>query len=141
MATANFRQIKTFNSATHVLSISFTMTQTLYNDWVCWMQRRDIDWFYMDLVTPRTPENIVSTNLFRLVAGTQQVKAGHNYIRVDAAFEMVPGAPDDPNAPVHTWLDFIDAGTPAAPSTDIIVGGTPASPSTDLIEARLYGYE
>jgi len=54
---------------------------------------------------------------------------------------MIPGAPDDPLSPAKVWLNFIDAGTPASPSSDIIEAGTPASPSTNWIFADLYGYE
>ena len=141
MQTANPSQIETFNSAVHTLSLTFSMTQTLFNDWVCWMDTSGQDWFYFDIVTPRTPVLITSTNLFRMISGTQQTKRGHNYISVTASFEMIPGAPDDPLADPHTWLDFIDAGSPASPSVDIIDAGSPASPSTDVIHADLYGYE
>ena len=106
------------------------------------MDQQAVDWFYMDIVTPRTPVTITSTNLFRMVAGTQQTKRGHDYISVTASFEMIPGYPDDPLAPEHTWADsYIVAGTPASPSSDTIEAGTPASPSTDEIVADLYGYE
>jgi hypothetical protein len=121
--------------------MTFSMTQTLFNDWVCWMDDFGQDWFYMENVTPRTPLLINSTNLFRMVAGTQQTKRGHNYISVTAGFDMIPGAPPDPLAPVHTWLNFIVAGTPATPSIDIIDAGTPAIPSTNWVLADLYGYE
>ena len=105
------------------------------------MDARLNDWFYMDTVTPRTPVEITSTNLFRMIGGTQQAKRGHNYISVTATFEMVPGAPDDPLADAHTWLNFIVAGTPASPSTDIIDAGEPSNPSTNWVIADLYGYE
>ena len=105
------------------------------------MDARLNDWFYMDTVTPRTPVEITSTNLFRMIGGTQQTKRGHNYISVTATFEMVPGAPDDPLADAHTWLNFIVAGTPASPSTDIIDAGEPSNPSTNWVIADLYGYE
>lgn len=141
MPTANPSQIEVFNSATHTITMTFSMTQTLFNDWVCWMDAQNLDWFYMDTVTPRTPVEITSTNQFRMVGGTQQVKRGHDYVSVTATFEMIPGYPDDPLAPEHTWLNFIDAGTPASPSTDIIQAGTPASPSTNWVIADLYGYE
>jgi hypothetical protein len=134
-------QIRTFNSAVHTLSLSFSMSQTLFNDWVCWMDDQLRDWFYMDIVTPRTPVNVTSTNLFRMISGTQQTKRGHDYISVSASFEMIPGAPVDPLAPGKVWLNFIDAGTPASPSSDIIEAGTPASPSTNWVVADLYGYE
>jgi hypothetical protein len=139
LVSANPSQIKSFNSAVHTISMNFSMTQTLFNEWICWMDASD--WFYMDTVTPRTPVEIVSTNLFRMIGGTQQTKRGHNYISVTAGFEMVPGAPADPLSAVHTWLNFIDSGTPASPSTDIIEAGSPASPSTNIVEADLYGYE
>jgi hypothetical protein len=105
------------------------------------MDQKSVDWFYMSIVTPRDPVNITSTNLFRMVSGTSQTKRGHNYVSVTASFEMIPGAPSDPLAPAHTWLDFIDAGTPASPSSDIIQAGTPASPSTNWVVADIYGYE
>jgi hypothetical protein len=140
--TANPSQIKTFNSAVHTISMTFSMSNTLFNEWVCWMDDFGQDWFYMDTVTPRTPVTITSTNLFRMVAGTQQTKRGHNYISVTAGFDMIPGAPDDPLAPEHTWLNFIVAGTPSNPSTpDIIDAGSPASLLTNIITAELYGYE
>ena len=142
LPTSNPRQIKTFNADVHSLTLTFSMTQTLFNDWICWMDQQAVDWFYMDIVTPRTPVTITSTNLFRMVAGTQQTKRGHDYISVTASFEMIPGYPDDPLAPEHTWADsYIVAGTPASPSSDTIEAGTPASPSTDEIVADLYGYE
>ena len=134
-------QIRTFNSAAHTLSLTFSMSQTVFNEWVCWMDDTLNDWFYMDIVTPRTPVNIISTNLFRMISGTSQTKRGHDYISVTASFEMIPGALPDPLAPVHTWIDFIVAGTPASPSSDIIQAGTPATPSTNLVRADLYGYE
>ena len=142
LPTANPRQIKTFNADVHSLTLTFSMSQTLYSEWICWFDQQAVDWFYMDIVTPRTPVTITSTNLFRMVAGTQQTKRGHDYISVTASFEMIPGYPDDPAADPHTWLDFIDAGTPANPSSlDTIQAGTPASPSTNIVIADLYGYE
>jgi len=105
------------------------------------MDQQAVDWFYMDIVTPRTPVTITSTNLFRMVAGTQQTKRGHDYISVTASFEMIPGYPDDPLAPVHAYTNVIDPGTPASPSSDIISAGTPASPSIDKVVSDLYGYE
>ena len=141
LPTANPSQIRNFNSAVHTLSLTFSMSQTLFNDWVCWMDDQLIDWFYMDIVTPRTPVYITSSNLFRMVSGTQQTKRGHDYISVTASFEMIPGAPVDPLSPAKVWLNIIDAGTPASPSSDIIEAGTPASPSTNVFTAELYGYE
>jgi hypothetical protein len=141
LVSANPSQIKSFNSAVHTIGMTFSMTQTLFNDWVCWMDDFGQDWFYMDTVTPRTPVDIISTNLFRMLSGTQQTKRGHNYLTVSATFEMVPGAPPDPLSAAHTWLNFIDPGTPASPSTDTIDPGTPASLSTNLVIADLYGYE
>ena len=139
LQTSNPRQIKTFNSATHTLSLTFSMSQTLFSEWVCWMDDALNDWFYMDIVTPRKPFNIISTNLFRMVSGTSQTKRGHDYISVTASFEMIPGKPDES---IMVWLDFIVAGTPSNPSSDdIIQAGTPAIPSTNVVRADLYGYE
>jgi len=141
LPTANPSQIQTFNSAVHNLTLTFSMQQQMFNDWVCWMDQSAVDWFYMDIVTTRAPVDIISTNLFRLISGTQQTKRGHDWVSVTASFEMIPGAPDDPLVPAKVWVDFIDAGTPASPSTDIIDSGTPASPSTNWVVADLYGYE
>jgi hypothetical protein len=142
LVSAGPNQIKGFNSAVYTVGMTFSMTQTLFNDWVCWMSDFGQDWFYMDAVTPRDPVLVTSTNLFRMVAGTQQTKRGHDYISVTASYEMIPGAPADPLSPAHVWLDFIEAGTPGSPSSpDIIQAGTPASPSLNVIEADLYGYE
>jgi len=141
LPTANPSQIEGFNSTVHTIGMTFSMTQTLFNDWVCWMDDQLNDWFYMDTVTPRTPVTVTSTNLFRMISGTQQTKRGHNYVSVSATFEMIPGYLDDAASAPHTWLNFIDAGTPASPSIDIIDAGTPASPSTNWVIANLYGYE
>jgi hypothetical protein len=141
LVTANPSQIKGFNAAVHTIGMTFSMTQTLFNDWVCWMDDFGQGWFYMDTVTPRTPVTITSTNLFRMVGGTQQVKRGHDYISVTASYDMIPGAPPDPLAPVHAWVDFIVAGSPASPSVDDIIAGSPAAPSTDIVQAQLYGYQ
>jgi hypothetical protein len=142
LVSSNPSQIKSFNSAVQTIGMSFSMTQEMFNYWVVWMDTEGQDWFYMDTVTPRTPVEIVSNNLFRMLSGTQQVKRGHNYITVSATLEMIPGAPPDPLSLAHTWLNFIVAGSPASPSTpDIIEAGTPAIPSTNLVRADLYGYE
>jgi hypothetical protein len=141
LVSANPSQIKGFNSAVHTIGMTFSMSQTLFNDWVCWMDDFGQDWFYMDTVTPRRPVDIISTNLFRMIAGTQQTKRGHNYISVTASYDMVPGAPDDPLVPDKVWLNFIVAGSPAVPSVDVIIAGSPAVPSTNIVQAQLYGYE
>jgi hypothetical protein len=141
LVSAGPNQIKGFNSAVHTIGMTFSMSQVLFDEWVCWMDSFGQDWFYLDTVTPRTPVEIISTNLFRMIAGTAQTKRGHNYISVTAGFEMIPGAPPDPLSAAHTWLNFIDAGTPGSPSSDIIQAGVPASPSTNVIDSDLYGYE
>jgi hypothetical protein len=134
-------QDATFNSEVVTLNLSFSMDDADFDAWFAWVDDNGYDWFYMDLVTPLVPVDILSRHKVRFVADYLVNQRGDNWQRITVGAEMIPNEAEDPLAPVPQYNDFIVAGTPASPSPDDIQAGTPASPSTGgLISAELYYY-
>ena len=133
-------QISTFNSATTQISMTFNMTESLYDSWRGWVRANGYDWFVMPVVGPEAPDYIVSKNDVRFISDTVLSYMGDNWISVSVSAELIQNN-DSLDGATPTYNDFIVAGSPALPATDIIFAGTPASPSTDIIKADLWIFD
>ncbi len=133
-------QETTYNSARVLITATFSMDDATYATWLAWIKANAYEWFYMPVVSPRTPVDISSTALVRATDAPTMSLAGYNWQRASLSLEMIPGALDDPLAPPRVYNNFIDAGSPASLSPDIIDAGNAATPSPDIFTASLYDY-
>jgi len=134
-------QLLGFNSPTTKITMTFSMDNDTYTDWLVWVTDNGWNWFKMPVVSPLDPVLITSTHSVRFISEVQYQKRGDNWLSVSVTAEMIPGEDEDPLASTGRGYDYILAGAPASPSADTIVAGTPAAPSTPFIEANIYNYE
>lgn len=130
-----------FNSPRNEIVLTFSMTNTVFESWMDWVEQFGWSWFEMSLVTSFEPVLITSTHRFRMTSQVTRVKRGDNWVSASVSVEMVIGDYEDPAAVGTREYDFIIAGTPASPSVDEIIAGDPLnSVLLPKIAANLYYY-
>lgn len=137
--TAVANQLKYYNRPITQLSLTFSMTNAEWPEWIQWMRDHSLSWFAIPLVTPLAPVDIVSNHQVRFTGQYVYEKRGDNWLSVTIVVEMLQGDDDDDKAQLLD-SEWIIAGTPDTPSTDWLLAGTPATPSTDWVRAELYYY-
>jgi hypothetical protein len=134
-------QIETFNSAAIQISMTFSMDDSTYDEWLAWVIVNGYDFFDMPVVSPHMPLKITSTSRIRFISDLQMSNRSYNWQSVTVSGELIPNDDSVPPSLSISYPNFIQAGTPAAPSTDLIVAGTPSSPSVELIAGGMYVYD
>lgn len=134
-------QLIGFNAYTTKITMTFSMINDDYADWLEWVTDWGWGWFEMPVVSTKNPVLITSTQQVRFISDLAYQKRGDNWLSVSVTAELLPGQPADPLAPTDREYGFIIAETPPFPAPDTIIAGTPDNPSLPFITANLYNYE
>ena len=134
------RQLKGYGRETNNISMSFSMENDTYTEWLAWVQTYGYEWFLMPVISEYNPVDLFSTHRVRFTTPIQYTKRGDNWLSVSIGAEILQGDKDDALAPINRVYNVINGGSPSAPSVDIINAGTPSNPSTDIITGSIYAY-
>lgn len=85
------RQRARFNAPREELSLTFTMNNDQYVDWIAWVKANAYNWFNMSLVSHRDPDNITSVQPLRFISDIAYQKLGDDWLSVTVAVEIQQG--------------------------------------------------
>ena len=91
VATPSPNQRKGFNSSRVVMSLTFTLQESDFFQWVNWANINVWDWFHMELVTPRVPVNILAWHRVRFTSDLSIRLVGYGLSAVTVEAELIPG--------------------------------------------------
>jgi len=86
-------QLQTFNSPRTEISMTFSMDNFTYINWIIWVQGNAYQWFNMPVISGSEPDVITSTRQVRFISDTAYTKQGDNWVSVSVSAELLPGQP------------------------------------------------
>lgn len=85
-----YNQARAFNATQRQVSVTFSMKNDIYPQWILWVRDNAYKWFNLPIVSSAPNTGILTTQSVRFITPLQYTKRGDGWLSVSVTMEIQP---------------------------------------------------